>query len=105
MFKVKKDQSPEIVTEIFLKQAQTQYYLRYHNDFRTCAILSHCPESTLFLGFKIWDFMGGGGWGVGGDPNDTMRWKVSSEKLRVVEFASCFLETLDSSGTSLKDKF
>ena len=44
-------------------------------------------------------------WGVGGDPNDTMRWKVSSEKLRMVEFASCFLETLDSSGTSLKDKF
>ena len=60
MFKVKNDQSPEIATEIFLQQAQTQCYLRYHNDFRACAIRPHCSESTLFLGFKIWDFMGGG---------------------------------------------
>ena len=51
MFEVKNDLSPEIVTETFLQQAQTQYNMRYH-DFRTRAIRSvyHCSESILFLG-------------------------------------------------------
>ena len=59
------------------------------------------PKVRYFLDLRYGILWGGGG----GDPNDTMRWKVWSEKLRMVEFASCFLETLDSSGTSLKDKF
>lgn len=56
MFEVKNDLSPEIVTETFLQQAQTQYNMRYH-DFRTRAIRSvyHCSESILFLGPQIWN--------------------------------------------------
>ena len=38
MFKVKNDLSPKIATDTFLQQAQTQYNLRHHDNFKTPAI-------------------------------------------------------------------
>ena len=51
--------SPEIATDRFLQQTQTQYNLQYHNNFRTLSIRSayHGSESILFLGPKIWNYL------------------------------------------------
>ena len=52
---VKSDLSLKIVNDTFLQQAETQYNLRHHNDFRTSAIGSvfYGSKSISLLGPKI----------------------------------------------------
>ena len=59
MLKVKNDPSHGIDTDIFLQQAQTQYNLRYHDDFKTPTIRSlyKGSKSISFLGLKIWNYL------------------------------------------------
>ena len=47
MFEVKNHLSPEIVADTLFQQPQTQYYLRYHKDFRTPSRSVYCQYKSF----------------------------------------------------------
>ena len=55
MYKVKNDLAPEIVSNIFCLQMQSQYNLRQQTDFRIPSVRSEYQdyESTLYQGRNI----------------------------------------------------
>ena len=59
MYKVKNDLAPEIVSNTFCLQMQSQYNLRQQTDFRIPSVRSvyqDC-ESTLYQGRNIWNYI------------------------------------------------
>ena len=58
-YKIKNGISPELFTEIFARETESQYSLRRCNDFRIPSIRTvyHGSESISFLGPKIWNIL------------------------------------------------
>ena len=58
-YKIKNGISPELFTEIFAREPESHYNLRWCNDFRIPSICTvyHGNESISFLGPKIWNIL------------------------------------------------
>ena len=58
-YKIKNGLSPELFTEIFARETESQYNLRRCNDFRIPSIRTvyHGSESISFLRPKIWNIL------------------------------------------------
>ena len=58
-YKIKNGLSPELFTETFARELDSQYNLRRCNDFRIPSIRTvyHGSESISFLGPKIWNIL------------------------------------------------
>ena len=59
MYKVRKDLSPAIITELFEHKEQHYYNLRNNAEFAIPAIRTvyHGSESISYLGPKIWNIL------------------------------------------------
>ena len=58
-YKIKNGLSPELFTEIFARETESHYNLRWCNDFRIPSIRTvyHGIESISFSGHKIWNIL------------------------------------------------
>ena len=58
-YKIENGLSPELFTEIFARETESQYNLRRCNDFRIPSIRTvyHGSEIISFLGPKIWNIL------------------------------------------------